>query len=491
MASPQFTMQQSNVPHSFFQESLLEIIKYLRMMPLKLSQKFLVKSFSLNANLIDKSPYFKNLVQFYNYLCKNDHYHFPFIANEFIKRGIGKTQIISLGIAQTLSAKEFYFSDNSNLKKIFFYDLRRFDHNYPEFFKSEIWEDFDHNPEIIIPILTMKITETSYELIFSLKEDLIQSQTTKESLIVFLETVRSFSPQLANSAAIKRPTIFSSSDEQFESWEKNLKEAQNVFYGQELGNKFVFSKSISSILNDNHSIIPYWLSEVNLNWQLDLKETLHHSFIIINSKDSAFYSKTPEKLFSLEKEVLYMEALAGTIARDCDEDINKYLKTKLLNDPKERKEHQIVIDYFINSFQSQKLEIQRTEVLELNKIQHLYTPLSLYLNNLKLSDIFYLIEKLHPSPAICGSPKEAAFLIIKEFEKNDRGLYAGAITFGLWDFDFPQNSSVNSLVAIRSQLFKGQDYYIFAGAGIMENSNPQQEWLEINSKLESFSSVEF
>lgn len=437
------------------------------------------------------ATYFDSLEEFYHYLNLSEHLHFPFIATEYLDRHKEKIQIISLGISQTYSQKEFYFSNQENKKELFFYDLRRFDTDYPLFFRSDIWQDFDDHPEIFIPLITLIKKTKPNHCSFDISYNFSSSPSHSEERHSLINQILLFRPTGENLKKKEKIKLSINNDDGLLQWKQNFEQAKNIFYDLQGGSKFVFSKCISSPVPDNTSIIPCWLQEISLNWKKPIQDSFHHSFLIILSHQSAFYSKTPEKLFSIHDEKLNLEALAGTTSHSNDIEIDNILKEKLLANPKERAEHQVVINYFKESFKDEEIVQDDTCILPLKDIQHLYTPLSLFLKNPSLIDIHSFLNKLHPSPAICGEPKDNAFRIIREYENHDRGFYAGAITFGLWNFELPKQSWVIGLVAIRLQLFVSNIYYLFAGAGVMPDSSVEMEWLEINKKLESFRSVEF
>jgi isochorismate synthase EntC len=87
------------------------------------------------------------------------------------------------------------------------------------------------------------------------------------------------------------------------------------------------------------------------------------------------------------------------------------------------------------------------------------------------------VEQLHPTPAVGGRPREAALRHIQECEKVDRGWYAGAVGW------LDQQGEGEFSVAIRSALLHGNTATLFAGCGIMADSDPQREYAESRLKL--------
>ena len=109
--------------------------------------------------------------------------------------------------------------------------------------------------------------------------------------------------------------------------------------------------------------------------------------------------------------------------------------------------------------------------------QHLHTPISGTLRN--GHNILALVEQLHPSPAVGGFPIDAARAFIREREALDRGWYAGPIGW------IDRNGEGEFAVAIRSALMRRNDATLFAGCGIMGDSNPDEEYEESCLKLQS------
>jgi isochorismate synthase EntC len=92
-------------------------------------------------------------------------------------------------------------------------------------------------------------------------------------------------------------------------------------------------------------------------------------------------------------------------------------------------------------------------------------------------DVLELVERLHPTPAVCGWPTDAALRVIESHERFERGWYAGPLGWidGAGDGEFA--------VALRSALVRGERGWLFAGAGIMGDSRPEDELAEIELKL--------
>ncbi len=114
-------------------------------------------------------------------------------------------------------------------------------------------------------------------------------------------------------------------------------------------------------------------------------------------------------------------------------------------------------------------------------LQHLYTPVTARLQ--KGYSIFDIIEKLHPTPALGGVPREKSMTYIREHEQLDRGWYGAPV--GWMD----SNRNGEFAVAIRSGLVQGNIVSLFAGCGVVRDSDPEAEYEETKIKFRPMLSV--
>lgn len=210
---------------------------------------------------------------------------------------------------------------------------------------------------------------------------------------------------------------------------------------------------------------------------LNLLEKNRNSFIFAyycNGK--TFLGATPEVLVEKHGNIIESFALAGTISRDETNDNEK--ERQLLNDSKNRYEHQIVIDSIVEKIKTvtDNVKIGKTTVLQLNKLLHLKTLIQA---EDETKTIVEWAKILHPTPAMGGEPSHIALEIIKNNEKHERGGYAAPI--GLID---NQGNGI-FVVGIRSALIMKNKLYAYAGCGIVEQSNCKEEYEEINHKLQT------
>ena len=190
-----------------------------------------------------------------------------------------------------------------------------------------------------------------------------------------------------------------------------------------------------------------------------------------NSKDILF-GASPEKLFSFTKPNLTLEALAGTIST------NSNLK-KLLKSTKDLKEHNYVTQYLIKCLEVSKIKNFKKSDIKVNSfgdISHLQTLIFSKVENICP---FELLKNLHPSPAVCGYPKNAALDWINTLESFPRGNYASPMGW----VDSSGNASF--LLAIRGARCIEENIEFTAGSGIVSGSVLEKEIDEIKLKFES------
>lgn len=249
----------------------------------------------------------------------------------------------------------------------------------------------------------------------------------------------------------------------YQDWKKLL---EHAFLQPKLKKVVLARKTLFMIKGDTLSI---------------LKGMQHHQnsyiFGLFFSSTEAFLGLSPERLYKREKSTIYCEALAGTIKRGKTPKEDIELGQKLLNSKKDLKEFNFVKNYLQEKLLSLYPLTSVTDKISLYKtqsLQHLYYPF-------KMSGILSdeaLITTLHPTPAIAGVPKETALEFIENNEPFDRGLYSAPIGYTSPDI-------AEIAVAIRSFFIIKNTLHLFAGAGIIKESNSKNEWEELEYKAQS------
>ncbi len=190
----------------------------------------------------------------------------------------------------------------------------------------------------------------------------------------------------------------------------------------------------------------------------------------------SFFGATPERLVRLHGRTLETGALAGTTGRGETPTEDEWLAAELQESPKNVHEHELVVDAIeaqIDPFASSVSRGERS-VRRLATVQHLWTPITAELA--EDEHVLSLVEALHPTPAVGGLPPESALETIRTTEPFDRGWYAAPVGW----FDAAGNGSF--AVALRSAVSRGRTATLFAGVGIVADSDPDREWDEVQLK---------
>ena len=206
----------------------------------------------------------------------------------------------------------------------------------------------------------------------------------------------------------------------------------------------------------------------------------HESYIFaLEELNHCFTGASPERLVLKEDNQVLSTCLAGSIKRTGDAVVDESLGLELLNDQKNRDEHQFVVKMISDVLHPFCAEISipaSPQVLKMRDIQHLYTPVRGKVNNAGTT-LLRLVEALHPTPALGGIPREKAMKLIREVEHSDRGFYGAPVGW----FDYRGNGEF--CVAIRSGLLRENEAILYSGCGIVADSTPVDEYIETGIKF--------
>jgi len=198
--------------------------------------------------------------------------------------------------------------------------------------------------------------------------------------------------------------------------------------------------------------------------------------------DLIIVGASPEVLVRVEGEQIELRPIAGTRPRGKDEDEDESLKKELLNDPKEIAEHVMLVDLGRNDVGrvSQMGTVVVPEFLIVEKYSHVMHIVSDVRGTLQPGrDSFDVFKACFPAGTVSGAPKVRAMQIIEELESSQRGPYAGAVGY----FSFSGN--MDFCIVIRTLLVKNNTVYFQAGAGIVADSQPENEFKETVSKAKA------
>jgi menaquinone-specific isochorismate synthase len=203
-----------------------------------------------------------------------------------------------------------------------------------------------------------------------------------------------------------------------------------------------------------------------------------YAFSVANGAGQSFIGATPERLVRVSGNVLETEALAGSAPRGSSASEDAREGSALLRSDKDRREHALVLDSISRRLTPLGLQLEYASEPTLKKlanVQHLRTAIRASLPpSVRLLDV---LACLYPTPAVGGSPRAAAVARIRELEGFPRGLYAGALGW------LNPRGGGEFFVGLRSALVDGSTAKLFAGAGIVAGSSPENELAETELKF--------
>jgi isochorismate synthase len=200
--------------------------------------------------------------------------------------------------------------------------------------------------------------------------------------------------------------------------------------------------------------------------------------------DGGFVGASPELLVRRRGRVAVSRPMAGTVPQGDGAGAEAAGLARLTGSPKEAVEHRLVVDAVAEGLAkvADRVEVGRPEVVRLATVAHLATEITADLTE-PLPTALELAGLLHPTPAVGGSPRDAALAAIAALEPFDRGCYAGPVGWvdragdGEW------------AVALRCATLTGRRAHLIAGAGIVPGSDPDAEWAETEHKLRAMLEV--
>jgi anthranilate synthase component 1 len=191
---------------------------------------------------------------------------------------------------------------------------------------------------------------------------------------------------------------------------------------------------------------------------------------------------SPELLVRVEDGIVSTHPIAGTRRRGKDVTEDLALEEELKNDEKERAEHIMLVDLGRNDIGriSEPGTVEVTQLMDVERYSHVMHLVSHVQGKLRarLSQ-FDALRSCFPAGTVSGAPKIRAMEIIAELEREKRGPYAGAVGY----FDFSGN--LDTAITIRTIIIKNNIAYIQAGAGIVADSVPEQEYQESLNKAQA------
>lgn len=203
----------------------------------------------------------------------------------------------------------------------------------------------------------------------------------------------------------------------------------------------------------------------------------------LNLDECQIVGASPEILVRLENQEITLRPMAGTRKRGQNSEEDQFNQIELLNDPKERAEHLMLIDLGRNDV-GRVAEIGSVKVtakMVIEKYSHVMHIVSNVVGRLASEfNYFDVLKAALPAGTLSGAPKIRAMEIINELEPSSRGIYGGAIGYIGW------NGNMDTAIAIRTAVIKDKKIHVGAGAGVVADSIPENEWLECRQKSKVF-----
>ena len=252
------------------------------------------------------------------------------------------------------------------------------------------------------------------------------------------------------------------------TWKARVTTAVNRIQGGAL-DKVVLARDFTGNAGDNiepRTILKKLAAEYPSTW----------SFAV-----SGLVGATPELLLRLSRKMVTSRVLAGTISKTGDDERDLALAASLARSSKDLEEHVYAVRSVADALEPLCTSTNVPEspyVLHLANVMHLATDVTGALaEKLAHVDAFTILEQLHPSAAVCGTPRDQASLLIAEIEGMSRGRYAGPVGW----IDAGGDGELG--IALRCGQIQGRSIRIFAGCGIVAGSDPDKEHAESEAKL--------
>jgi len=207
---------------------------------------------------------------------------------------------------------------------------------------------------------------------------------------------------------------------------------------------------------------------------------------LLEYEDFSIAGSSPEVMVRLTDGNILLRPIAGTRKRGKTIDRDKELETEMLNDPKECAEHIMLVDLGRNDVGrvAKAGTVKVTALMRVERyshVMHMVSDVEAKIDDDK--DMFDLFAATFTAGTMTGAPKIRAMELIAEFEGIKRGFYSGSI--GYFGFD----GNMDSSITIRTALIKPDEIILQAGAGVVADSKPELEYLEVKNKLAALRST--
>jgi anthranilate synthase component 1 len=242
--------------------------------------------------------------------------------------------------------------------------------------------------------------------------------------------------------------------------------------------KYITDGDAMQVVLSQRLSVPYEAPPLDLYRALRSLNPSPYMFYL-DLEDFHIVGSSPEILVRLEEGEVTVRPIAGTRPRGATEEQDRELEQDLLSDPKELAEHLMLIDLGRNDTGriAETGSVKLTDKMVIERYSHVMHIVSNVVGKLKKGmDAIDVLRATFPAGTVSGAPKVRAMEIIDELEPVKRGVYAGAVGYISW------SGNMDTAIAIRTAVIKDKQLHIQAGAGIVYDSVPANEWDETMNK---------
>lgn len=335
------------------------------------------------------------------------------------------------------------------------------------------WNEFDDSTWFVPEVMFFSNNQKNF-LIFNM------SFTSSNQIIKIKERIKKkleslFDQTEKEIVQAKIKSISGNSPKEKKKWKGFVTQALENILENNI-DKVVLSRRIEIELNSEPNL-DYLVGSLKAGYQRCSIFCYHHG-------KSNFFGASPERLALFSAGRIMIEVLAGSAPRGKDETEDSSIEKNVLMSEKNIREHNFVVEYIKNVLTpiANNLKIENSlSAKKLPNIQHIST---LFQASLKKDEtLFSTLKEIFPTPAVCGVPRENSIHIIKKLEEQKRGLYSGMLGW------FNLLGEAEFVISLRSALQINQKVYAYAGSGIVQDSEPEDEYKETELKFHTILSL--
>jgi len=316
--------------------------------------------------------------------------------------------------------------------------------------------------DLVRPSIILAFSHKSSKLTLLLNDEKMKEQLEKIENILYKNTT----PMPLKAVVLNGRGTFSINEERYKKLVDESKE--NIRSGD-----------IFQILLSNRYTQKGYIDPLSFYRVLRSKNPSPYLFLL-DYEEFSICGSSPEVMVRLTEDEILLRPIAGTRKRGKNVKRDKELELEMLADPKECAEHLMLIDLGRNDVGrvAKTGTVKVTDMMRVEKyshVMHMVTDVEAQLA--KGKDMFDLFAATFTAGTMTGAPKIEAMKLIAKFEGLKRGFYSGSV--GYFSFD----GNMDSSIAIRTSLIKPDSITLQAGGGVVADSIPELEYLEMNNKL--------